>query len=416
MINKTSNDYFYELGINAGYIHNELNINNNNYSGLAITEGYAIPDGTVKLVSYVDGVQTEGGSFPTTGYYSADVTCQLADGTYDYEIGHARWDGTKWLIKIDYAPQDTICNAIFTTNNNPYPIFTYTCSDGTDCTNDVTKVKLIEDGDGNWRIVFKASGTFRTTYPEANAIDIFLVGGGGGGSAGNYWSNYASGSGGGGGYTKTYSIADANNNVLITINSNTEYSVTIGAGGAAGSSNHANGSAGGNSSFGTYSVNGAAATTTSGVYCTGGNGGSGGGGSIMYNQTGGVGGYNGGAGESLGYVTGGTGQGSNTCEFGEYVGTSCKVGGACTCKYSTSNGYEAAVLDRGMYAGGGGAGSGSAAGGAGGGGNGASDGGKGVAGKANTGGGGGGGSTNKTSSGTAGGKGGSGVVIIRNHM
>lgn len=246
------------------------------------------------------------------------------------------------------------------------PEFTYT---GT--------YELVDDNDqdisgalntANWKIRFLTGGTlsFSNLYGAADGIDIFLVGGGGGGGTGN-------GGGGGGGYTATV--------LNQTVSTNTNYSVTIGAGGASGGQNLA----GGSSAFGELgSANGGTGGAGAGAASNyhGGNGGSGGG--AHFNATNAA---NGGSDGSDGYGNAsyiGTGQGTTTREFAEAgatlyagggagaYGTGGDGGGADGGNGSHTSGYDAA---------------------------------------ANTGGGGGGG---KDGSQFPGGAGGSGIVIIRN--
>lgn len=233
--------------------------------------------------------------------------------------------------------------------------------------------QMINEGRGNWRLKLLTSGTLNITkLPNRQTmIDVFLVGGGGGGGPQFY------GGGGGGGYTKTQT------RIYPTLNN--DYSITIGAGGAAKLEANEAGSDGGSSTaFGLTAAGGKGgggpdfATNTGG----GGNGGSGGG------EFNGAGGSNGGNGIFTNgrseFPTGrqGYGQGTTTREFGE-------SGGA-------------------LYAGGGGA-SWNGAGGDGGGGRGMNNS-TAESGAANTGGGGGGGATSVQYSGA----GGSGIVIIRN--
>ena len=172
------------------------------------------------------------------------------------------------------------------------PKFTYT---GT--------YEYIDDGGGNWRIKFLASGVFTTL--KAMAIDAFLVGGGAAGK-GVSWSAY----GGSGGFTTTVKE--------IALTKNTEYNIVIGAGGVG------NGGAGGASSGFTGRAEGANATP--------GQGGSGGAymkysGSVTKNA--GSDGANGGSSSS-------TGQGSTTREFGESTGDLYAGGGGCG-REGTSN-------------------------------------------------------------------------------
>lgn len=234
----------------------------------------------------------------------------------------------------------------------------------------------IDDGKINnkacWRIKFTTSGTFIPS--KKVVIDSFLVSGGGGGRNGIAKSD--AGGGGAGGYTGIWA------NVTLAANQN--YTITIGAGGAA------DGGTGG-----ITSIAGPGITTmskTGGVpngsnFYYGGNGGSGGGG-----YSAGVGGSDGSNG---GGTYGGAGQGTTTKEFGEPSGALYAGGGGC-------GGYGGTGI----------------AGGSGGGGKGgdatysyAQN--EGVAGTANTGGGGGGGSAGSTTA-KAGGAGGSGICVIRN--
>lgn len=230
-----------------------------------------------------------------------------------------------------------------------------------------------------------SSGTIR--FYKKTKLDLFLVGGGAGGTAGSssYSSGANSGTGGGGGYTRTVMEYEPPVGEDIT--------VTIGNGGAVRT-------AGGATSFGTYSVNGGSAGNAKG-----GDGGSGGAGagSQSHSSGGGRGGSDGGNGATrISGYPGGSGQGTTTREFGEATGK--------------------------LYAGGGGSGGAyayssrnSVAGGEGGGGDGAyMTGGMGSdpeekvsakAGTPNTGGGGGGGGAASVP--TAGAKGGSGIVCFR---
>ena len=376
--NSSNESYYFELGILAGYTHNELYIDNN--KGFAIVDSFKVPDAdqVFELITYVDGVEVEKGSFPSTGFYTGFMSCEYPDGTIHDDIGDVRWNGTKWLATITEVPNSTVCSAHFITNNNPYPIFTYKCTNGADCTKDTTKIELIEDDDaGNWRIKFKESGTFNMLFPSKSTIDLFIVGGGGGGGKG---FTYSGGGGGGGGYTNT--IAN------ISISANNDYTITIGAGGATGVD-------GGTTTAFLQSVNGGKKGEISGGGGPGGGGagGSGGGHGTMI-STGGKGGENGSDG-----ISGAKGQVTTTREFGLIDGT--------------------------LYSGGGGGGSGKTgdkvgspgAGGAGGGGKGGSSSSpSGQNGGKNTGGGGGGGGGigGGTPSYKDGGTGGSGIAVIRN--
>lgn len=236
-----------------------------------------------------------------------------------------------------------------------YPEFTYTGS-----------YEMIDEGNGNWRIKLKTSGTLQ--FVHKRTLDIFLVGGGGGGGNGVYAG------GGGGGYTATQQFVCGRR---------VNYPIVIGAGGAKGASG------GVSSGFG-FSVNGGAGGSATGPGGAGGSGG--GGGDTRSPSAGGAGGSNGASGQTMQYA-GGAGQGTTTREFGEASGALYAGGGGGGCQYFNANQN---------YGG---------AGGAGGGGNGESYNVYGVAmdGTPNTGGGSGGGSDSRTITG------GSGIVIVRNH-
>ena len=180
-------------------------------------------------------------------------------------------------------------------------IFTYTG----DC-------EVVANGDNDWKVRFLSSGDL-TTSSELG-VDLFLVGGGGGGSAS---------AGGGGGYTSTY---------LDQVLDIGTYAVQVGA-------RVEKGNAGNKSYFkdeNTYVANGGEV----GGNGNGGAGGSGGGGrggtcctsynvyqgtceatQETYGGAGGTYGSDGGSGSTCGRPwgtgpgTGGTGQGSTTCEF-----------------------------------------------------------------------------------------------------
>ena len=225
-------------------------------------------------------------------------------------------------------------------------------------------------------VELRSSGTF---VPKRDyVIDTFHVGGGAGGSA---VTAAAGGPGGGSGYTKTQRN--------VSIKKGQQYIITVGLGG---SGKPAGGTGQGDSggvSSGFFDASGSIISANGGSGSNGGSGGGAGGQATFRGAAGGTNGSDGGAGR---YGPGGTGQGTNTYEFGEESTDPLK-----------------------LYAGGGSGGSyydvsGSTSGGARGGGNG--DGGDG---EANTGGGGGGGKGYYPQSDIyhRGGTGGSGIICIR---
>lgn len=257
-----------------------------------------------------------------------------------------------------------ILNMVYAQPTGTIPEFTFSGSS-----------KLVDEGDGNWKIRLLSSGTLKFTKlgNAKNGIDVFLVGGGNGGCCGRY-------AGGAGGRTTTKKG--------VTVAADTPYSVVIGAGGSPstkasmseymGDSNYL-GTAGGDTTAFNLTAKGGGTTRYKDGGC--------GGGSPAGTGTAGKGGSNGSDGENVGYSLQGSGQGTTTREFGDSNGT--------------------------LYAGGGGGGALSVAGAGQGGDGGGGGSNNGYNGTANTGGGGGSTYYNGDTYVTPG-KGGSGIVIIRN--
>ena len=241
--------------------------------------------------------------------------------------------------------------------------------------------------EGQWEVV----GAQTPLPPEPYNIEYLVVAGGGGGGKADDTSGAGAGAGAGGFLSGSFLITPL-----------TEYTVTVGAGGAAGVNFDGDESVGGNDSsvFNLTAIGGG----RGGGRNEPGSGGSGGGG--YRNQTPGDGtigqgnsggtGYDGGGGGGAG-TAGSNGDGANGGN-----GLTSNITGTIT-----------------TYAGGGGGGQGGfggpGTGGSGGGGNGG-DNAQGQAGEVNTGAGGGGGGTDdidRAGSGWTGGQGGSGVVILR---
>lgn len=190
--------------------------------------------------------------------------------------------------------------------------------------------ELIDDGDGNWRIKCKTSGTLTFTDKD-QILDVFMVGGGGGAPYG-------------GGYTRLDSS--------VSVSKSVQYTVVIGAGGY--TIDTQNATDGGDTSFGALTPAGGGKKGTTTV---GGDGGSGGGG-----RANGAGGSNGGNGAAGGEAAGGTGQGTTTREFHETAGDLYSRGGGAVVgvngagltgansgaggKYSDSSGSSGIVIVR----------------------------------------------------------------------
>jgi len=242
-----------------------------------------------------------------------------------------------------------------------------------------------------WYHTFLSSGTFTPT--QALTADYLVVAGGGGGGGNVDGSATVSGGGGAGGLRCTVTATGGGGSLESALSLTAQaYTVTVGAGGAAGDYN-AGQQRGGNGSNSVFST----ITSTGGggggyVPNAGANGGSGGGG------------YNGNAGgtgtANQGYAGSTTGGGGGAGEAGGTDASGEGGDGVATSISGTST----------TYAGGGGAGNGKT-GGSGGGGAGGTTG-NAVAGTANTGGGG-GGAYQGGGAGKLGGAGGSGIVIVR---
>lgn len=337
-------------------------------------------------------------------YQPTDVTVwQSAQATFRVEIATPgvpaeytyQWyrDGAKWTgatnASVSWSSASIGTHSIYCVVSNAAGevtsrTATLTVKDPTMYYSYTGTAEKIDDGNGNWRIKLKTSGTFKFTSLGSwnGLIDVFCVGGGGGG--GTCTSSVDHDGGGGGGYTTTQKSVQAA--------ANTNYIITIGAGGAGGGSN---GSTGGTTSA--FSVSATGGQGAQGR--TGGKGGSGGGGGsrVRYDTAssdrlgkGGNGGSDGANGSSGSGSwngengAGGAGQGTTTREFGESSGILYSGGGGGAGHLGNGSGGD----------GGGGAGHAYTV--------------KGDSGTDNLGGGGGAGRT-------GGGAGGSGIVVIRNH-
>ncbi len=174
--------------------------------------------------------------------------------------------------------------------------------------------KIVAETSTKGYIECYSSGTLSFSDRLPQTVDVFLVGGGGGGSSSG--NSYVGGGGGAGGYTKTF----------YKVKPSTPVTISVGAGGTAGST-------GGLSTYsGLTSASGGGGATSS----NGANGGSGGGaGNILSSSAwswGGTGGTNGGNAIPPTYSTGsygagsvGTGQGTPTTDF---FGRTHAAGGA----------------------------------------------------------------------------------------
>jgi hypothetical protein len=268
-----------------------------------------------------------------------------------------------------------------------------------------------------WYHTFKGSGFF-STY-QSLTVDYLVIAGGAGGSAGQ--TNNSIGAGGGAGGLRSTVGATGGGGSLgsaLSLSADTNYEITVGAGGPATLYPNYGGTSGSNSVFSTItSIGGGGGGGNVGPGAPNGNGVSGGsgGGGRMGSTTGGSGtanqGYAGGAG---GNVSGGGGGGTGGTG-GNGSGTQGGNGGAGVSISAWATPTSTGVSN--YYAGGGGGSSDTSAsqpsGGSGGGGAGsAKNAGNATAGTLATGSGGGGGTAGDTAN-QWGGNGGSGLVIVR---
>lgn len=257
--------------------------------------------------------------------------------------------------------------------------------------------------------VFKSSGIF-TPYRNLTADYVVVAGGGAGGTADD-----GGGGGGAGGLRSTITATGGGGSLetALSLTANTNYIVTIGAGGAGVQgegfgSTAGRGNNGNNSVFSTITSTGGGGGGgyTGGGAQTGSSGGSGGGGGQRGSSAGGAGTSNQGyAGGSTGSATDAGGGGGGAGAAGTNA-TAGNVGG------NGGNGVAVSIAGSSIfYAGGGGAGgfSGQGTAGSGGGGVALGLGSGGTSGTTNTGGGGGAGNVHSQFSGS----GGSGIVIVR---
>ena len=156
-----------------------------------------------------------------------------------------------------------------------------------------TSVMQHYTGNNEWKSFANLAQTFTVEY-------LIIAGGGGAGTA-NWMSNAINGGGGAGGYLNSYaseqSGGPSSTLTPFTATAGTNYTVTVGSGGAGATSESSTGSSGGNSKFGTIG---------SEIIATGG-----GGGGSRYNTAGVTGGSGGGAASTGTAGSGTTNQGNS---------------------------------------------------------------------------------------------------------
>ena len=285
-LNKSSEDYYIKLDLNAGYEWNELPSTNT-------FEDVVIENTQTQVVAYVDGVLAQ--AYPESCNYVGKIR-GFANGI-EVELENSSLVCDRYTNKWKMVVEGFVDKLVIEfTSHKGSPYITYT---GT--------YEIVDGDNYDWKIRFLTSGTLTFNSP-VSVLDVFLVGGGGAGAAA---VPETGSTGGGGGYTTTVKNIKVENNV--------SYEIVVGEGG------QKSGAAGtASTAFNQSAAGGIGGKGRS----TGGNGGSGG---AAWNKPGasdGASGVGWTSGDNNQYKwRGGTGQGTTTREFGESDGTLYSGGG-----------------------------------------------------------------------------------------
>ena len=305
------------------------------------TSGFAVNATVSNVVDADSGLKNYGylittaSSCPTSGYVTSTSSSYkfMVSSSNTYRVCVKLTDNTGNVNYINKTIAANITNSYYERIANSYKCNNVSKGSAPYLITYAGNCQLVNDGNGNWRLklLTSNSGGSGLTISESIYVDIFMVGGGGGGGNATWtdltqydsYTWWVHGSGGGGGYTKTIK--------KVTLGTS-NYTITIGSGGAVGA-------VGGNTSF----VGGNINQTASGGAASGGAGGSGGGAGCSRNTDGGGGAGTGGkygnaGGDCTGNVldgaqslSGGTGQGRTTCEFEQSAsGSSTDLTGCAT--------------------------------------------------------------------------------------
>ena len=291
------------------------------------TSGFAVNATVSNVVDADSGLKNYGylittaSSCPTSGYVTSTSSSYkfMVSSSGTYRVCVKLTDNTGNVNYVNSTIKTSVTSSYYEKIANSYKCNNVSKGSSPYLITYAGNCQLVNDGNGNWRLklLTSSSGGSGLTISESIYVDIFMVGGGGGGGNAT-WTDltqygsdtwWAHGSGGGGGYTKTIK--------KVTLGTS-NYTITIGSGGAAGA-------VGGNTSF----VGGNINQTANGGKASGGAGGSGGGaGCSQYYDGGGGAGTGGKYGNAGGSCTGrtlqdaqslsgGAGQGTTTCEFAQ---------------------------------------------------------------------------------------------------
>ncbi len=104
--NKSNNDYYIKLNLNAGYIWNDLELVNQINDVVSL-------DKDMDIIAYVDGVEVK--ELPTTCFYSAISTAykdntELKDSTVSFSCNYATGEWDLNISKLNSIPNKLIVN------------------------------------------------------------------------------------------------------------------------------------------------------------------------------------------------------------------------------------------------------------------------------------------------------------------
>ena len=109
-INSSANNYYVQVNLNVGYIHNNLSL-------VGQIKNSFIKDGDYKLIAYVDGKEVI--EFPKTDNYNAYATCNSNSGDASNVVANVYWSGSEWLLNLaSLNIADIECSVFFSKKAN----------------------------------------------------------------------------------------------------------------------------------------------------------------------------------------------------------------------------------------------------------------------------------------------------------
>ena len=109
-INSSANNYYVQVNLNVGYIHNSLSL-------VGQIKSSFIKDGDYKLIAYVDGKEVI--EFPKTDNYNAYATCNSNSGDASNVVANVYWSGSAWLLNLASLDMGSIeCSVFFSKKAN----------------------------------------------------------------------------------------------------------------------------------------------------------------------------------------------------------------------------------------------------------------------------------------------------------